>query len=164
MTLSDLTLTVTQVLDVLANLDASKATGPDEISARILKETVYKITPSLCELFSKSLRLGSLPMDWKLANEVPVFKKDKKEYAENYRPISLLYLVSKVMERCVLNLIKDRVHNLIDSSQHGFITGRSCVTHLVEVLDYIGSQLDNGGQVGVIYLGMSKAFDKVSHH
>ena len=162
-TLSDLTLTVTQVLDVLANLDASKATGPDEISARILKETVYKITPSLCELFSKSLRLGSLPMDWKLANVVPVFKKDNKEYAENYRPISLLYLVSKVMERCVFNSVKDRVFSLIDSSQYGFITGRSCVTQLVEVLDYIGSQLDNGGQVDVIYLDMSKAFDKVSH-
>ena len=137
-TLSDLTFTVTQVLDVLANLDASKATGPDEILARILKETVYEITPSLCELFSKSLRLGSLPMDWKLANVVPVFKKDNKEYAENYRPISFLYLVSKVMERCVFNSIKHHAYSLIDSSQHGFITGRSCVTQLLEVLDYIG--------------------------
>ena len=94
---------------------------------------------------------------------VPVFKKDSKELAENYRPISLLYLVSKVMERCVFNSIKVRVHSLIDSSQHRFITGRSCVTQLVEILDFIGSQLDNGGQVHVIYLDMSKAFDKVCH-
>ena len=93
---------------------------------------------------------------------VPVFKKDSKERAENYRPISLLYLVSKVMERCVFNSIKDHVYSLIDSSQHGFITGRSCVTQLVEleVLDFIGSQLDNGGRVDVIYLDMSKAFHK----
>ena len=55
------------------------------------------------------------------------------------------------------------MYSLIDSSQHGFITGRSCVTQLVEVLDYIGSQLDNGDQVDVIYLDMSKAFDKASH-
>ena len=163
LTLSDLTLTVTQVLDVLANLDASKATGPDEIPARILKETAYEIAPSLCELFNKSLRLGSLPMDWKLANVVPVFKKDDKEYVENYRSISLLCLVSKVMENCVFNPIKDHVYSLIDSSQHGFITGRSCVTQLVEVLDHISSQLDNGGQVDVIYLDMSKACDKVSY-
>ena len=94
---------------------------------------------------------------------VPVHKKDNKEYAEIYRPISLLCLVSKVMERCVFNSIKDRVYSLIDSSQYGFITGRSCVTQLVEVLDYIGSQLDNEGQVNVIYLDMSKAFDKASH-
>ena len=71
-------------------------------------------------------------------------------------------LVSKVMERCVFNSIKDRVYSLIDSSQHVFITGRSCVTQLVEVLDYC-SQLDNLGQIDVIYLDMSKAFDKVSH-
>ena len=163
LTLSDLTLTVSQVLDVLANLDASKATGPDEIPARILKETAHEIASSLCELFNKSLRLGPVPTDWKLANVIPVFKKDSKKHAENYRPISLLCLVSKVMERCVFNSIKDRVHSLIDSSQHGFITGRSCVTQLVEVLDFIGSQLDNGGQVDVICLDMSRAFEQVSH-
>ena len=162
-TLSDLTLTVTQVLYLLANLDASKVTSPVEIPPRILKETAYEIAPSLCELFNKSLRLGSLPIDWKLANKVPVFKKDNKEYAENYWPISLLWLISKVMERCVFNSIKDRVYSMIDSSEQGFIKGRSCVTQLVEVLDYIGSRLDNGGQVDVIYLDMSKAFDKVSH-
>ena len=69
---------------------------------------------------------------------------------KNYRPISLLCLVSKVMERCVSSSIKDRVYGVIDSSQHGFITGRLFVTQLVEVLDFIGSQLDNGGQVDVI--------------
>ena len=63
----------------------------------------------------------------------------------------------------MFNSIKDRVYSLIDSSQHGFITGRSCVTQLVEVLDYNGSQLDKGGQVDVVYLDMSKAFDKVSY-
>ena len=101
-------------------------------------------------------------MNWKLANAVPVFKKDNKEYTKNYRPISLLCLVSKVMERCIFNSDKDRVYSLIDGSQHGFITGRSCVMQLVEVLYYIRSRLDNVGQVDVIYLDMSKAFDKVS--
>ena len=50
----------------------------------------------------------------------------------------------------MFNSIKDRVYSMIDSSEQGFITGRSCVTQLVEVLDYIGSRLDNGGQVDVI--------------
>ena len=59
----DLILTVTQVLDILANLAASKVTSPDEILARILRETAYEIASSWCELFKKSLRLGSLPMD-----------------------------------------------------------------------------------------------------
>lgn len=154
---------VTQVFNVLANLDTSKATGPDEIPARILKETAHEIAPSLCELFNKSLRLGSLPTDWKLANVVPVFKKNNKEYAENYRPISSLYLVSKVMKCCMFNSIKDRMYSLIDSSQHSFITGWLYMAQLVEVLDYIGSQLNNRGQVDVIYLDLSTACDKVSH-
>jgi len=83
LTLSDLTLTVTQVLDVLANLDASKATGPDEIPARILKETAHEVAPSLCELFNKSLRLGSVATDWKRANVVPVFRENNKEHDES---------------------------------------------------------------------------------
>jgi hypothetical protein len=67
------------------------------------------------------------------------------------------------MERCLFNSIKDYVIGLISKCQHGFIAGRSCVTQLVDVLDYIGAQLDNGGQVDTVYLDMSKAFDKVSH-
>ena len=98
-----------------------------------------------------------------MTDVVPVFKKDNKEHAENYGPTSLLCLVSKVMEHCVFNSIKDRVYHLINSSQDGFITGQSCLTHLVEVFDFIGSQLHNGGQDDVTYLDISKAFDKVSH-
>jgi len=87
------------------------------------------------------------------------------EYVEDYRPISLLCLVSKVTERCLFNAIKDQVYSLVGSCQHGFMAKRSCVMQLVEVFDLIGSQLDKGegGQVEIIYLDMSKAFDKVSH-
>lgn len=98
-----------------------------------------------------------------MTDVVPVFKDENKEHAENYRPVSLLCLVSKILERCVFNSIKDGVYSLIDSSQDGFIRRRLCLTQLVEVLDFMGSQLHNGGQVNVIYLDLSKAFDKVSH-
>ena len=86
-----------------------------------------------------------------------------KDHVENYRPISLLLIASKVFERCVLNSIKDHLYQVISPKQHGFCTGRSCVTNLLEALDHIGSLLDSGSQVGTIYLDMSKAFDKVSH-
>ena len=144
----------------------NKASGPDEIPARTLKETAREIDPSLCDLFNKLLRLGSLPTEWKLANIVPVYKKENKEYIENYPPISLLCLVSKVMERCLFNAIKDQFYILVGSCQHGFMAKRSCVTQLVEVFDLIGSQLDKeggGGQEDIIFLDMPKAFDEVSH-
>ena len=92
-----------------------------------------------------------------------MYKKDCKEHTENYRPISLLSVVSKVMERCVFNRIRERVYKLIRPCQHGFIEGRSCVTQLVKVLDIIGSHLDTGAQIDTVYLDMSKAFEKVNH-
>ena len=82
---------------------------------------------------------------------------------ENYRPISLLCVISKVLERCVLNRIIVRLQDLIADCQHGFRNGRSCVTNLLETLDYIGAILDRAGQVDCVYLDMSKAFDKVRH-
>ena len=163
-----MTFTTNQVLAVLSSLEVNKASGPDEIPGI---ETAHEITPSLCDLRSvlKLLRLGSLPTEWKLASIVPVYNKAIKEYVEDYRPISLLCLVSKVTERCLSNAIKDQVYSLVGSCQHGFMTfmaKRSCVTQLVEAFDLIGSQLDKGakrGGVEIMYLDMSKAFDKVSH-
>ncbi|CAB4032685.1 Hypothetical predicted protein, partial [Paramuricea clavata] len=158
--LSEIILTVEEVQAVLETLDVTKATGPDNVPARLLKETAPVISTSLCTLFNKSLSQGALPEDWKIANIIPVYKKGEKEYAENYRPISLLSIVSKVLERCVFYNIREQLYQVIKTSQHGFTRGKSCVTNLLEVLNYIGSILDVGGQVDAVYLDMSKAFDK----
>ena len=123
----------------------------------------YIIVPSLCKLLNKSLSLGTLPEDWKLANVVPAFKKGDKEHCENYRPISLLSIISKVLEPCVFINIKCHLSHVIDKCQHGFLQGKSCVTNLLETFDYIGRILDNGGRVDTVYLDMSKAFDRISH-
>ena len=147
----------------LRTLDVNKATGPDGISPRLLKETAHQIAPSLSTLFNRSLDSGSLPEEWKLANIITVFKKGDKSFVENYRPISLICVPSKVFERCVLNKLRDHLLQLLNLSEHGFTPGRSCTTQLVEVLNYIGSLLDSGKQTDVIFMDMSKAFDKVSH-
>ena len=156
-------LKVGEVEAVLNSVDPNKAAGPDEIPARILKETATTIAPSLFKLFNRSLEEGYIPSEWKLANVMPAYKKDEKDHVENYRPISLLCIISKVLERCVLNRINDRLEDLIANCQHGFRSGRSCVTNLLETLDYIGAILDRAGQVDCVYLDMSKAFVKVRH-
>ena len=104
-----------------------------------------------------------MPDEWKLANIIPVHKKGKKQHVENYRPISLLSVLSKVLERFVLTKIRDHLLCLINNAQHGFIPGRSCTTQLLQVLRLIGSLLDSGKQTDAIYIDMSKAFDKVDH-
>ena len=98
-----------------------------------------------------------------MANVVPVYEMDEKDHVENYRPISLLCIISKVLERFVLNRIKDRLEDLIAVCQHGFQSGRSCVANLLETLDYIRAILDRACQVDCVYLDMSKAFYKVRH-
>ncbi|CAB3992953.1 Hypothetical predicted protein [Paramuricea clavata] len=88
--LSEISLTSFEVASALRSLNVSKASGPDRITARLLIETSEQIAPSLTLLFNKSLEEGVFPDEWKLANIVPVYKKDNRQYVENYRPISLL--------------------------------------------------------------------------
>ena len=83
----------------MSNLDNEKAQGPDNIPVHLLKETVTEIAPSLCALFDKSLRVFALPCDWKIANVVLVHKLGEKSNVANYRPNSLLSIISKVLER-----------------------------------------------------------------
>ena len=152
------------VLASLKQLDINKATGSDGIPVRLLKETADQISPSLARSFNKSLRLGIFPGDWRLANIVPIFRKGKRDFVENYFPISLFPVISNVLERCVLAGLRDHISHLISREQYdGFLAGRSCVTQLTRVLHYIGGQLDAGKQIDIIYLDMSKAFDKVDH-
>ena len=93
----------------------------------------------------------------------PVHKKDLREKVSNYRPISLLSIISKVMERCIHNRVYPILSALISKTQHGFLKKRSCVTQLLSVLHDIGKNLDNNKQVDMIYLDFSKAFDSVDY-
>jgi hypothetical protein len=96
-----------------------------------------------------------------------VHKKGDREYIYAFfngtLPQKIENTRSKVLERCVFCNIKDHLFYLVRKSQRGFISGKSCVTNLLDVLHYIGSELDAGGQIEAVYLDMSKAFDKVNH-
>ena len=144
-------------------IDPSKAPGPDNIPGQILKQCSAVIAPSLCSLFNHSLRSGTLPSEWKSANVAPVHKKNKKEPATNYRPISLLSIISKVLERCVCHRFYDHVKDMINKAQHGFLHGRSCVTQLLATLHHIGQLLDRNVQTDILFLDFAKAFDSVDH-
>ena len=152
-----------EVASALQCLNVSKTPGPDELHPRILKECAYELSTSLCIIFNKSIRLGRLPDDWKHANITPVFKKGIKTLVANYRQISLLSIVCKLCERCVLKKLLPELIHVLTPLQHGFIPGRSCVTQLLSVLHDLGSSLDTGDEVDVIFLDFSKAFDSVPH-
>ena len=111
-----------------------------------------------------SLALGAVPRKWKEANIPPVFKREDPMLAESYRPISLLCILSKVLERCVYNHCYYHLEPQIFDVQHGFMRGKSRTTQLLEVYHNILDSVANGKQVDAIYLDLSKAFDKVPHY
>ena len=163
-TISDITLTEEEVCAVLKALDEDKATGPDKIPALLLKKCAVNISSSLCQLFNKSLSCGILPSEWKLANISPIPKRSPNNDVSNYRPISLLSLISKAFERCIYNRLIEHIHGQIYELQYGFLRGRSTTSQLLHVLQQVLNVLEQKNQVDIVYLDFAKAFDKVSHN
>lgn len=161
--LSNLVLTTAEIRLILCTLNANKATGPDSLSAKLLKECAAELAPSLTALFNLSLSLSTVPDQWKAAHVTPVFKKGDKELCCNYRPISLLCIISKVLERAILTHIYDQIKPLITKAQHGFLRGRSTATQLISFYNNVNTSLDSSIQTDTIFLDFSKAFDSVPH-
>ena len=162
-TINDMLLSSTDICDILLSLDANKATGPDKIPARLLRSCAPYICSSLCNLFNKCLTLGKVPTEWKLSNIVPILKGGPTKEVSNYRPISLLPIVSKVMERCVYNKLIAHISSQLHELQFGFLKGKSTTSQLLRVLHEIGELLDKRVQTDAIYLDFAKAFDRVDH-
>ena len=153
------------VLHLLLNLKVSKATGPDKIPCRLLKELAYQIPPALTLLYRASIIQGAVPSDWKMANIVPIFKKGSKSSPSNYRPISLTSICCKILEHIIYSGISHHLeeYNVIHDEQHGFRSGRSCETQLLITIHDFANNLNNQKQTDAILLDFTKAFDKVSH-
>jgi hypothetical protein len=164
--LSEIHITEEQVFDHLSTLDISKASGPDGVGARLLKSAARELSKHLAQLFNKSLQTSTFPDIWKIASVVPVFKNGVKELIQNYRPISLLSIIGKSMERCVFkHLYNYLVENqLIACFQSGFRPGDSTTNQLLHLTNILfGKAIDDGKEIRVTVFDISKAFDRVWH-
>ena len=154
------------VADLLINLDPTKSTGVDNISTRMLKACAYGIAPSLTKLFNLSLTSGTFPNEWKTARIVPIPKTDSPSASvSGYRPISILPIVSKVLERHVKELIEVFLADNAPISKHqwGFMHHRSSTSALISVYHDWLSSLDSGMEVCIVFFDVKKAFDSVPH-
>ena len=140
----------------------NKSPGVDGIPPKLLMETVEQISIPLARVFNLSLKEG---VEWKEANVIPLFKKGSRNKSENYRPVSLTSVICKLLERLIKNHMVDFLvkHKLLNSSQHGFLKARSCLTNMLCFLEEITKWIDVGSPVDIIYLDFQKAFDKVPH-
>ena len=108
---------------------------------------------------------GCIPQDWKMAYVSPIFKKGARNKAENYKPISLMSIVCRLMESFVKDSIMTqmRAENLLSWKQYGFINGRSTTTQLLSYPDICIDTIVYGGVVNSTYFDFAKAFDCVLH-
>ena len=142
-----------------------QATGPDLLHPRVLRTLEYMLCGPLIHIFNKSAKTEIIPEDWISANVTAIHNKGNRQEPGNYRPISLISVVYKTMERLVKGKIITPLesNNLIGGSQHGFRNKRSCLTCLLDFFAHVIDTYEEGNNkaVNLIYLGFEKTFDKV---
>ena len=156
-------LTEKETLGLLRGLGRDKATGlDDDILARFLRDGANIIANPLTHIINLSISTGTIPEDMKSARVVPLHKKNSKTGTGNYRPVSVLSCISKVLERAVYHQIEPFLNknNLVYELQSGFSTD----TTLTFLPDYIRCKIDKGDLTGLVLLDLQKAFDTVDHN
>ena len=135
MKLLDFRIDQQKVVTIINSLNPTKASGPDNISVRMLQLCPNEMSFILKLFFEKILQSGEFPSMWKQANVQPVHKKGSRQLIKNYRPISLLPVCSKILEK----LIFDQLYlfltqnNLISEKQSGFKPGDSTIYQLISI-------------------------------
>ena len=153
---------------LLEKLDHRKAGGPDNISAMIIKQFTLNV-PSFVEciylLIKKSIDTGVVPHVWKKANVSPIFKGGDRADVNNYRPISLTCILSKVTEHIICSNLWDHLldNSILTEKQHGFRKGLNTTTQLLHVIHFAAQSLDLKEQYHIVSFDFSKAFDRVPH-
>ena len=158
--LHNISVTPKMVRKVIMNLDLSKASDPDHIPVVVLKNCEPELSYILAELFNKCLKESCFSDCWKVSSVVPVFKNvGQRSTAKNYRPVSLLSVVSKVFEKLVNNRIVDHLEKcgLFSDFQYGFRSCRSTADHLTVVSDRIARAFNRSGATRAVALDISKA-------
>ena len=122
---------------------------------------------SICKplklIFQSCLESGKFPSEWKKANVVPIHKKDDRQILKSYRPISLLPITGKILERLLYDTMFEffTKRNLISDNQSGFKPGDSCVNQLLSNTHEMYQSFDDNLEVRAVFLEISKAFNKV---
>ena len=155
----------TFVSSQLRRLQARKAVGLDSIPARLLIDSADIIAGPLTVIINKSLTSACVPQDWKAARVLPIFKKGKADDMDNYRPISILPVLSKILERAVHQQLYRYLqrYSILSPYQCGFRKSYSTEFAALSLADTIRRNIDQGRLTGAVFIDLRKAFDTVDH-
>ena len=154
-----------KVSKLLSAMDTSKATGTDNVGPRLLKLAAPYISDDITYICNQSINKSTFPRKWKEAKVSPLHKNGPHDDVNNYRPISILPVLSKVLEKHVHDCLSVYLNenNLLHRTQSGFRWQHSCETALVHMIDSWLNAMDNGELVGIVLVDFKKAFDLVDH-
>ena len=164
-TITDITVTPEEIMDAIKELRPSSASGPDGFPAILLTNCSKQLALPLSILWKSSMQTSSIPQKLKFNIIPPIHKGGSKSDPANYRPVALTSHIIKIFEKIIRNKLTSFLdeNNHLNENQHGFRSGRSCLTQLLAHHDNIISLLEQGQNVDVVYLDFAKAFDKVDH-
>ena len=153
-----------EILIIIKSLK-NRAPGYDEINASLLKLVSPCKVEILVYLCNKSLHEGVFPQELKIANVIPLYKSDDASVFNNYRPVSMLCVISKVFEKVMYNRLIYflETFNILNNSQFGFRKNHSTYMALMTLIDQLIASLESGEYTIGIFLDFSKAFDTVDH-
>ena len=165
--LTEFAISDEKILNIIRSLNPNKAHGWDDISVRMIRMCDDSLVFPLKLIFEACLRQGVFPEVWKRANVVPVHKKNSKNLKQNYRPISLLPILGKILEKLMFDSLYEHLslHELLNPDQSGFRPGDSTINQLISIVHSIFVAFDCNPPLDVrsVYLDISKAFDRVWH-
>ena len=155
--------TPTEVEKVIQSLDTKKATGPDRIPAKFIKPAAGPLSHQLTKVFNQCVDNNEFPSDAKLAEVVHVHKKNDNLNLMNYRPVSILSSMSKVLEKLILRQMTRFLREILDPRIAAYRQGYSCQDVLRRLVEDWNRALENRKHVGAVLMDLSKAFDCLPH-
>ena len=153
------------VLKIIMKLKNSKSTGVDDIDTFIIKLVANDIVPAVTHIVNLSIQQAVFPEIWKQSKVVPLLKKGDHLCAKNYRPVALLPILSKILERAIFNQLVEYLdaNNLLHPNHHGSRQGHNTASALIQMYDNWVEASADGDMVGVMMVDLSAAFDMVDH-
>ena len=158
-------VTEREVFNVIRSINVSKSSGLENINSTIIKVAFETLVPQITRMYNLSIRTAKFPDSWKKALVVPIPKKGNLTKVQNYRPISLLPLPGKIMEKLVHQYLSAYLEqgSLLAAEQHGFRKDHSTVHSIAQLTSYINKRLDDKFPTLAVFIDFKKAFDCVQH-
>lgn len=153
----------TDILNIINNLQSKTSKDIDNLSMKVIKTVKNEVVPAFTHFICSIITSNTVPQFLKVAKVIVIHKKGDKKDINNYRPISLLPVLSKILERFLNTQITQHISDHLDKNQFGFTKKIGCIDALTEVLDYVRDNKSKKFLSSAFYLDITKAFDTVNH-